>query len=222
MPRGGARPARRRQRGAMPGARRPRAPFSRAPSPPRVPARAGPGRQVAPPPGHISLSARGGESSGENRGRVGRAGARIWGKARAPGQNVSRGTPDAVNSASPPPRPAVLGPAVHTLRRWEGGKGRSRGPPSGPVIFVTASTTSSARPASGEPPPTPAAGSRGPPPRVPGRGGCREGRKPGREAGSPSDPSPGPLPPRPPTPAQKPRKGFAPDTRPRTARLTRR
>ena len=37
----------------------------------------------------------------------------IWGKARAPGPHVSRGTPEAVHSAPLPPRPAALAPWFH-------------------------------------------------------------------------------------------------------------
>ena len=49
------------------------------------------------------------KTGGEGRAR----GAEIWGNARSPGWNASRGTPDAVHSALPPPRRAALAPAVH-------------------------------------------------------------------------------------------------------------
>ena len=44
---------------------------------------------------------------GEQRGRGARGGADIWGNARSPGWNASRGIPDAVNSGPPPPRRAA-------------------------------------------------------------------------------------------------------------------
>ena len=69
---------------------------------------------------------------GGNRGRGGRAGAAIWGKAGSPGQHVSRGTPDAAHSAPPPhasrTRPLYpvstlpQHPSVHSFR-----KSRERG-----------------------------------------------------------------------------------------------
>ena len=52
---------------------------------------------------------------GGNRGRGGRAGAEIWGKAGSPGQHVSRGTPEAVTRplfpgpGGPPARPSGQG-----------------------------------------------------------------------------------------------------------------
>ena len=42
--------------------------------------------------------------------RGGRAGGKIWGKSRSQGPNVSRGTPDAVNSGPPSPRGAPHSP----------------------------------------------------------------------------------------------------------------
>ena len=50
---------------------------------------------------------------GENRGRGARAGAEIWGNARSPGWNASRGTPEAVNSALPSPRGGPHSSLVH-------------------------------------------------------------------------------------------------------------
>ena len=61
---------------------------------------------------------------GGNRGRGGRAGAEIWGKARLPGQNISRGTPDAVHSG-PPSQGRPYSPPVFTLpETLKSGKGR--------------------------------------------------------------------------------------------------
>ena len=81
---------------------------------------------------------------GGNRGRGGRAGDDVWGKAGSPGQNGSRGTPDAVHSGPPRSRPAVIAPGFHppethqraenhaeectdTLRRERPGRGRRSG-----------------------------------------------------------------------------------------------
>ena len=50
-----------------------------------------------------------GNSGGEGRAR----GQRSGGKARSPGWNASRGTPDAVHSSPPAPRRAALAPTVH-------------------------------------------------------------------------------------------------------------
>ena len=76
-------------------------------------------RHPAPPPGCPWLS----EAAAACRvecfrrvktgGRGARAGAEIWGNARSPGLNASRGTPDAVNSGPSPPRRAALAPAAH-------------------------------------------------------------------------------------------------------------
>ena len=52
-----------------------------------------------------------------NRGRGARGGAEIGGNARSPGWNASRGTPDAVHSAPPPPEARRTRPPLFTLRK---------------------------------------------------------------------------------------------------------
>ena len=54
---------------------------------------------------------------GANRGRGGSAGAEIRGKARSPGQNVSRATPEAVNSGPPPLEAGRTRPPLFTLQQ---------------------------------------------------------------------------------------------------------